>query len=161
QYVDYVRHLLQLRLQIKPKNLSLPISLFVRFCAVGLSGVFVDMTMLYLLSDPSTLGWGLTRSKVLAAETAIVNNFLWNDTWTFSTLATQQNSKRQRLKRFLKFNLICLIGLCLNVLILNILFNALHLNRYVANLVAIGIVTIWNFLMNWKLNWRVTDIQKN
>lgn len=161
QYIDYVLHLVRLRSQVKPKLLPLPISLFMRFCLVGLSGVFVDMTMLYLLSDPTTLGWGLTRSKILAAETAIVNNFLWNDAWTFNNLAAQQTSKHQRLKRFVKFNLICLIGLCLNVLILNFLFNLLHLNRYVANLVAIAIVTIWNFLMNWKLNWRVTDIQKS
>jgi putative flippase GtrA len=45
--------------------------------------VFVDMTVLYLLHDPSSLGWALTRSKVVAAELAIVNNFFWNDRWTF------------------------------------------------------------------------------
>src|SRR5262249_26032149 len=68
-YIEYLRHLLRLRID------SLPIARFLRFALVGLSGVFVDMGMLYLLSDPGTLGWGLTRSKVLAAGTAMFNNF--------------------------------------------------------------------------------------
>ena len=76
-YIEYVQHLLRLRLS------TLPINRFVRFAAVGLSGVVVDMGVLYLLSDPSTLGWGLTRSKIIAAELAIINNFIWNDAWTF------------------------------------------------------------------------------
>jgi dolichol-phosphate mannosyltransferase len=70
-YIDYLRHLLRLRFA------KLPVSRFTRFAVVGLSGVVVDMGLLFLLSDPSTLGWGLTRSKLLAAELAIVNNFIW------------------------------------------------------------------------------------
>ena len=48
-YVDYFRHLLRLRLS------TLPINRFVRFAIVGLSGVVVDMGVLFLLSDPSPL----------------------------------------------------------------------------------------------------------
>ncbi|MFM7790024.1 MAG: GtrA family protein, partial [Microcystis panniformis] len=85
-----------------------PLARFLRFSLVGLSGVFVDMSILYLLADPSTLAWDETRSKIIAAEVAIINNFLWNDRWTFGDLSTGQNRWQQRLKRFLKFNLICL-----------------------------------------------------
>jgi dolichol-phosphate mannosyltransferase len=56
----------------------------------------------------------------------------------------------------LKFNAICALGVLLNVLILNAEFNAFHMNRYAANLVAIAMVTVWNYMTNWKLNWRVT-----
>ncbi|XPM57851.1 MAG: GtrA family protein [Leptolyngbya sp. IPPAS B-1204] len=113
----------------------------------------------YLLSDPSTLGWELTRSKIIAAEVAIIDNFFWNDRWTFGDLARRQPTFRKRLKRFSKFNLICLTGLLLNVLMLNLLFNVFGLNRYLANLVAITAVTFWNFWLNLKLSWRVTDAQ--
>ena len=41
-------------------------------------------------------------------------------------------------------------------MILNFDVNALHMNHYVANLPAIMIVTVWNYMTNWKLNWRVT-----
>jgi dolichol-phosphate mannosyltransferase len=72
-------------------------------------------------------------------------------------MSSQQRGWRKRLKRLMKFNLICLSGLILNVLLLNLLFNVFGLNRYVANLAAIAAVTLWNFWLNLKLSWRVTD----
>jgi dolichol-phosphate mannosyltransferase len=153
-YIEYVQHLLRLRLS------TLPINRFVRFAAVGLSGVVVDMGVLYLLSDPSTLGWGLTRSKIIAAELAIINNFIWNDAWTFADVSRHQTQFVQRLRRFGKFQLVCLVGLILNTILLNLHFNRLGMNRYLANAIAIGLVTGWNFWLNLKLSWRVTGIQK-
>lgn len=152
QYVDYLLHLVRLRFTLGP------VGRFLRFGAVGFSGVFVDMAMLYLLSDPSTLGLALTRSKIIASELAIFNNFLWNDLWTFSDISSRQPGKRKRFQRFLKFNFVCLAGLILNILLLNIFFNVFHINRYLANLMAIALVTIWNFWVNLKLSWRVTDV---
>jgi dolichol-phosphate mannosyltransferase len=159
QYVDYLRHLIRLRLDIWR------IGRFLRFGIVGFSGVFVDMAVLYLLSDPTTLGWGLTRSKVIAAEVAVVNNFLWNDAWTFADMSSKQRGWKKRIKRFLKFNTVCLVGVGLNILLLNVMFNFLGFNsfpagRYIANFIAIALVTIWNFWLNLKLSWRVTEVDK-
>jgi dolichol-phosphate mannosyltransferase len=164
QYVEYLHHLIRLRLDSGrlgrfSQRIGFPIGRFIRFGLVGLSGVFIDMALLYLLSDPSTLGWPLTRSKIVAAEFAIVNNFLWNDSWTFADITVKQRGWRQRMKRFLKFNIICLAGLVLNVLVLNLVFNFLIPNRYVANLIAIAVATIWNFWVNLKLSWRVTQVK--
>ncbi|MFM7192800.1 MAG: GtrA family protein, partial [Microcystaceae cyanobacterium] len=114
--------------------------------------------VLFLLHDPTMLALPLTRSKILAAEMAILNNFLWNDLWTFREISRRQPGKRQRIKRLIKFNLICLAGLILNVIVLNILVNFLHFNHYLANLLAIALVTVWNFWFNLKLSWRVTEI---
>jgi dolichol-phosphate mannosyltransferase len=147
-YLDYLLHLARLRLA------TLPVARFMRFAMVGGSGLVVDMAVLFLLSDPRTLGLGLTRSKLVAAELAIINNFLLNDAWTFRDLAAGQRGTRHKLRRFLKFNAICGIGLVLNVVLLNVQFNLLHMNRYVANLIAIGAVTLWNFWLNLKLSWR-------
>src|SRR5579859_818588 len=150
-YVDYLRHLLRLRFS------ALPISRFVRFAAVGCSGVVVDMGLLFLLSDPTMLGWGLTRSKLIASEVALINNFVWNDAWTFGDISARQLGAKDRLRRFAKFQLICLAGLVLNTVLLNLQFNLLGMNRYVANAVAIIVVTGWNFWLNLKLSWRVAD----
>jgi dolichol-phosphate mannosyltransferase len=103
------------------------------------------------------LGWGLTRSKLVAAEAAIINNFLWNDAWTFGDVSARQRALPQRLRRFGKFQLICLAGVILNTILLNLQFNFLHMNRYVANGVAIAAVTGWNFWLNLKLSWRVAE----
>ena len=77
-------------------------------------------------------------------------------------MAKSQQGTAARVKRFLKFNAVCLSGLVLNVLLLNLIFNVVfgQQYRYVANLVAIAVVTAWNFWMNLKLSWRVTEVKK-
>jgi len=150
-YLEYLRHLLRLRLS------DLPVNRFIRFAAVGFSGVIVDMGLLFLLSDPTMLGWGLTRSKLIAAEMAILNNFTWNDRWTFRDLSAQQHGVRQRLRRLGKFQLICLAGVAINTILLNLQFNLLGMNRYLANAVAIAAVTGWNFWLNLKISWRLAE----
>jgi dolichol-phosphate mannosyltransferase len=162
QYRDYLHHLLRLRLSSGrisrlAQRMDFPMGRFLRFGFVGLSGVVIDMGLLYLFH--TVWGFALTRSAIFAAEFAILNNFFWNDRWTFADVAQQQRSLSKVFKRLLKFNLVCLMGLVLKVLLLNILFNGLGVNEYLANLVAIAIVTVWNFWINLKLNWRVTEIK--
>jgi dolichol-phosphate mannosyltransferase len=143
-YFEYLRHLFRLRLALLPAR-------FPKFAAVGLSGVFVDMLCLWLLKD--RLGWALTPAKLLAAELAIVNNFLWNDLWTFGDLAEQQGYGVARLKRLGKFNAICLAGLALSVGLLTMQVEVFKLNPYLANAVAIAATTGWNFWMNKIFSW--------
>jgi len=123
---------------------------------VGFSGVFVNMGVLYVLRE--SLNLELTRSLIIAAEFAIISNFFWNDLWTFGDISKRQPGNRQRFKRLLKFNTICLMGLILNVLLVNLMFNVFGMNEYLANLIAILAVTLWNFWINMKLSWRVTEV---
>jgi dolichol-phosphate mannosyltransferase len=160
QYRDYLHHLLRLRLstgRVGRIRRAFPWGRFVRFGLVGLSGLGVDMGMLHFAYG--MLGLGLTRSAVFAGELAILNNFLWNDVWTFRDLSQRQRGMRPRMKRLLKFNIVCLMGLILKVMLLNLLYNGLHLNAYAANLLAIAAVTVWNFWINLKLSWRVTEVE--
>lgn len=150
QYIDYLRHLVRLRFSLGP------IARFFRFALVGFSGVFVDLGVFYLLDQ---LGLQLTRSTIISAEFAILNNFLWNDFWTFGDIARRQPGKRQRLKRLIKFNIVCLAGVILQAIIVNFFFDILGINKYVAKLMAIVVVTLWNFWLNLKLSWRVTDVE--
>ncbi len=150
QYIEYLRHLLILRFA------RWPVGRFLRFGVVGLSGVFVDNGVLYVLRD--LLNWELTRSLIVAGELAIISNFLWNDFWTFGDISKRQPGNRQRLKRLLKFNVICLMGLIMKVLLVNAMFNVFGMNQYLANLIAIAAVTMWNFWINTKLSWRVTEV---
>ena len=149
QYLEYVQHLLRLRMARSGR--------FLRFIAVGLSGLVVDMSLLYLLTDASTLALPLALGKLVAGESAIINNFLWNDRWTFADLIRTQTSQRQKFRRFLKFNLICLLGLLLSTTLLNLIYHfAIH-DRYLANFIAIVSVTLCNYWLNLKLSWRVTE----
>lgn len=150
-YLEYLQQLLQLRFALLLRNS------FARFCMVGACGVLIDMLVLYLLSDPSRLHWGLTRSKIIAAELALISNFLMNDAWTFAARIGAQRGMRAKFHRFLKFNAICGVGLVLNVAILNLLFNVFGMNRYLANALAILLVTLWNYSLNAKFGWRTTE----
>ncbi|CCQ53556.1 glycosyltransferase [Crocosphaera watsonii WH 8501] len=171
QYIEYLQHLVRLRLSLSAR--------FIQFCLVGFSGLFVDLTVFSLLRKGLELG--LTRSTILSAEVAIINNFLWNDLWTFRDISSRQPGKRQRLKRFIKFNFVCLAGVILQTLLVNTffaIFQKLQLDTTIANittngflrgvltsdllakLMAIVIVTFWNFWLNTKLSWRVTDIER-
>ncbi|NJR46660.1 MAG: glycosyltransferase [Hyellaceae cyanobacterium CSU_1_1] len=149
QYLAYIQHLICLRLNLWQ------IRRFIPFGISGFSGVFVNLFILYLLRE--YVGLGLTRSAILAAEVAIINNFFWNDHWTFRDISRHQKGRIKTLRRFLKFNVICLSGLVLNILVLNLLYNFLNMNEYLANIIAIATVTLWNFWFNLQLSWRITD----
>ena len=126
---------------------------FVRFGLVGASGVVVDMGVFVLLSDRHLVGWDLSLSKIISAETAIINNFIWNDIWTFRDISPNAANWRTQTARFGKFNLICLAGIGLSVLLLNCQVRLFHLNAYAANSMAIFLVSFWNFWMNLKFAW--------
>lgn len=161
-YLDYLRHLIRLRLttghmERLRKRFNFPVARFLRFGVVGFSGLAVDLTVFHILRQ--VVGLGLTRSTIFSAEVAIINNFLWNDIWTFRDISRWQKGGKARLRRFLKFNAICLTGVILQTLIVNFLFNVLNVNQYLAKLIAIAFVVIWNFWVNLKLSWRVTDVK--
>lgn len=159
QYVDYILHLVKLRSRGRIGKLRqrFPIDRFLRFGVVGFSGVFVDLAIFYLLRFH--FGFNIFRSTVLSAETAVISNFLLNDWWTFGDIARKQPGKRQMFKRFLKFNLICLMGITLQGLIVSLGHDFFKIHEMVSKLTAIALVTLWNFWINLKLSWRVTQVK--
>lgn len=116
---------------------------FFRFAVVGGSGVLINMLALWLLHDQ--IGLGLTRSSVAAISLAIMNNFLWNNFWTFRATSIQTS-------RFAQFVIVSLIGMAINLAILNILF-AFGIHYAPANLAGIMVATAWNFFANAKWTW--------
>lgn len=127
---------------------------FIKFCLVGGSGVVIDMTVLYFLADPKWGGWNVTLSKLCAAETAMLNNFLWNELWTFRSSSGGLGLEPGTARRLLRFHAICGVGIGLAVFFLHLFYRGLGLNLYVANFLAILLVTVWNFWLNAVYNWR-------
>jgi dolichol-phosphate mannosyltransferase len=139
---------------LKEKIKSLPTKEFVKFCLVGGSGVSVDMFFLWLLADKKTLGINLSIAKFIAAEMALLNNFLLNNYWTFKNRNDSKETASVFFTRLLKFNLICGAGIILAVILIDLFHYVFHLNIYLSNLLSIGLVTIWNFGLNARYNWR-------
>jgi dolichol-phosphate mannosyltransferase len=127
---------------------------YMNFGIVGASGIGVDMAVLFVLADPRMLHLNVSLSKALAAEIAILSNFMGNELWTFRDLAVADTSWRGRAARLGKFNLICLAGIAISVLLLNIQTYFFDINMYVGNLIAIFLVSLWNFGMNQRFGWQ-------
>lgn len=125
---------------------------FFRSCLVGSSGTVVDMGMLFLFTDPRWLGLDLALSKIAAAELALINNFVWNESWTFGR--TQPGGSI--LGRFLKFNGFCGGGIILATITIYLL-RLQGISLFAANVLAIISATFWNYLLNSKFTWHHSE----
>jgi dolichol-phosphate mannosyltransferase len=137
-----------------------PLNEFIKFCIVGSTGVIVDMGFIWLLADPKMLGLNVSISKGIAAEIALISNFFLNNFWTFKNRHKEIEGVKIIFKRLIKFNAICGIGILIGILLINLFYKTLGLNLYLSNLLAIGIVTAWNFGLNIKYNWIKYDKNK-
>lgn len=119
-----------------------------KFGIVGVSGMVIDFGLTYLCKEK--LKWNRYIANSIGFSTAVVNNFLINRYWTFSD-STVHNTPRQ----FTSFALIALAGLGLNNLIVFLFHKKAGLNFYVAKLIAIAIVFIWNYFANIYFTFKV------
>ena len=119
---------------------------FIKFGVVGFSGMIVDFGVTWLCKEK--LRWNKYISNSLGFIIAATNNYIWNRLWTFGSESVQVT------RDYGLFFLISLIGLGLNNLIIYILHDKCRLNFYLAKILAIGCVTVWNFGMNYLFNFK-------
>lgn len=112
-----------------------------KFGLVGLSGMLIDFGITYLLKE--RLHWHKYIANATGFLLAATNNFYWNKVWTFT------NTDPLIGTQFLKFISIAIIGLVINTAVLILVEKQLKMNFYLAKIVAIGVVVIWNFGMNY------------
>ena len=119
---------------------GLLLSKFLMFCVVGTTGMVIDFGTTWLLKERVKINKYVANSTgfILAAS----SNYLLNRIWTFQS----QNTKIAT--QYISFIIISLIGLGINNMVIFLLHGRLKYNFYLSKLIAIGVVTIWNFLMN-------------
>ena len=122
----------------------------IRFGIVGASGVIINNAVLWPMVN--LLHVALLPSSALATETAIIWNFLLNDSWTFRN-AMQERPWPQRL---LRFNGVSLGGLIITAALLWLLTSQAHLPLLLANTLAICGALSWNYTINSRWTWRNT-----
>jgi len=114
---------------------------FLKFCIVGGSGVFVDFGITYLCKEWLRLNKYVANS--LGFLCASTTNYILNRIWTF------HNENPDITGQYLRFLGIAAVGLVINNLTIWLLHGRFRLNFYLAKLFAIGVVTFWNFFMNY------------
>ncbi|HOF21991.1 MAG TPA: GtrA family protein [Bacteroidales bacterium] len=119
---------------------------FLKFSVVGFSGMLIDFGVTWLLKEKARANKYIANSTgfILAAT----SNYIWNRIWTFG-------SKSEEIAiEYFSFILISVAGLGINNLVIYLLHDRLGMNFYLSKLIAIGIVTVWNFTMNLIFTFR-------
>jgi dolichol-phosphate mannosyltransferase len=123
----------------------------IKFGLVGLSGVLVNMGVLWYLTDH--VGLFYLISSIFAIELSILNNFLWNDLWTFK--GSGEHLLSNRWHRLVTFHAVSIGGLVINLGILYLLTSFAGVFYLVSNIVGILLGFGWNFLVNRRVTWKV------
>ena len=114
---------------------------FIKFCVVGGTGVVVDFGITFLFKEKLKLNKYIANS--LGFMAAASTNYMLNRWWTF------RSHDPEVAQQYVQFVGISAIGLILNNIIIYLLNDKARLNFYLSKLIAIGLVTLWNFFMNY------------
>lgn len=162
--IDILAYGLEVRLSMW--GIKLPIlywgrrsKIFIKFGTVGFIGTLVDFIFYNIFI--SSLGFRPATSKAISTEIAILNNFSWNNIWTFK----KRRTKNTFWVKLLIFNSVSFGGLAIGVLIVKFLhlvygdgilrlgpFGIQYYNLYF--FATIPPVMTWNFLMNHYFTWK-------
>ena len=145
QEIEYLQHLFSLMWR------SGEIARFIKFAAVGGRGVLVNEGLLALLHYAGTLDYRF--ALFIAAETAVISNFILNHYFTFADL--RGVGVKSFVKKLSLFDLISQPGVALNIGI-TVLITEVGNNPYLlaVNLVGILAAMLWNFFANNMWTWK-------
>ena len=121
-----------------------------RFGIVGISGIVVNLGILFFLVE--FLAMNKDLASPFAIEFSILNNFIWNDLWTFNSVGDQKVSSR--LHRLITFNIVSVGGAVINYGIFLVLTSWFAVYYMAAQLIGILIAFVWNFLVNRRMTWK-------
>jgi putative flippase GtrA len=118
---------------------------WIKFNAVGGVGIVVQLAALAVLRSWLKLDYLLATG--LAVEIAVIHNFLWHERFTWADRPVRR--PMQSLVRLAKFNAsngaVSMVG---NLGLMRLLVGEMKLNYVVANLIAIVVCSLVNFLLS-------------
>jgi putative flippase GtrA len=115
---------------------------WVRFSAVGATGVFVQAATLALLLRVAGLHY--LAATAIAVEASVLHNFIWHRRWTW-----RDRPQSRAALMLLRFNLTSgAMSLGGNLLLMFILVSQARLNAFVANMVTIAVCSLINFALS-------------
>jgi putative flippase GtrA len=112
-----------------------------KFGAVGMSGMIIDFSFTYLCKEILKIHKYI--SNAIGFTIAASWNYLFNRIWTFESHNPDIGFE------FTRFFIVSLIGLGINTFILWLLVSKFKMHFYLSKLFAIGVVMVWNFVVNW------------
>ena len=120
--------------------------LFIRFSVVGLSGLFVDFGLTWLLKEKAKVN--KYASNTVGFLVAASSNYYFDRIWAFA------NTDPAITYQYFKFIVFATVGVAISNSILLILHGQKGWNFYKAKVVATIIVVLWNFTANYFFTFR-------
>lgn len=117
-----------------------------KFGATGLLGMGIDFGTTWLCKEKAH--WNKYVSNSLGFSLAVMSNYTFNRIWTF------QSSNPNWLGEFLRYLLISLVGLLINNTVIYFFHGRKDRNFYVAKLLAVALVFVWNFTANFLFTFK-------
>jgi len=128
-----------------------------RFCVfnvVGALGIAVQLLILTLLREWA--GVHYLPATALAVEGAVLHNFFWHECWTWADRTSLNRSAI--LRRLARFNLTTgAVSVASNLGLMKVWVDTLNLHYFLANLLAITVTSIVNFLLSDRFVYKNGD----
>jgi dolichol-phosphate mannosyltransferase len=144
QQIDYLKHIFSLMLRTGE------LEMFIKFIAVGLSGVVVNEGLYWLLTRFGGLAAYDYWAVVVGIEVSIITNFILNDTFTFA----KRRTGKFFMGRLLKFNLICLVGAGIQWGLFMLFTRVFGVYDLLSNFIGIVVAFLWNYFVNRNWTWK-------
>jgi dolichol-phosphate mannosyltransferase len=125
-----------------------------KFGIVGISGIVVNEGVLIYLRE--FIGLSIPVANIFSIELSVLNNFIWNDLWTFKSIKNRSLSLRWH--RLLSFHFVSAGGAIINYCMVNffpVIFRSADSVDYrILNIVGILFGFSWNFIINRHVTWK-------
>lgn len=132
----------------------------IRFGFVGACGSIVNLALLALLVKLAHAE--VLVSDAIAIEGSILFNFFLNHHFTFkgydsNIIQARRESLHSLLLKMGKYNAGALGGAAISFTTFTLLFKLAHTNYFLADIIAIGVATSWNYWMSTHFVWKAID----
>jgi dolichol-phosphate mannosyltransferase len=145
QGINFFKHLKQLFFELPEA------ARFLKFCLVGMSGVLINLGLLYVLVE------GFKIQKVVAftisIAISILTNYFFNSRFTYRD--NRSKSKRESIKRLGYYYTFAGLTMFINLAIYHELINNFGVHYLVAAFFGIIITVLLNFILVTKIIWKL------
>lgn len=127
---------------------------FIKFAMVGATG-FVLNELVVTIFKFWIARVNLVIGDAVGIELSIINNFIWNDMFTFKNpkQSDSKDSMHKKLVRFLKYNLVSLVSTSVNLAVFYYLYSDLGIFYFWSLFVAILFAFLINYIGSSRWAW--------
>lgn len=123
-----------------------------KFCVVGGINTLITLVIFYVLNK--VIGLNYLLSSVVGYVIGMFNSYILNKRWTF------RDKDKNLIPQFIRFSIVNILSLCINLLAMFILVDKLRLDSMLSQIIATGFSTISNYIGSRFLVFRYSRVKE-